>query len=73
VGVGGDGAGDDPRSAAARAAEERAKKANSGSGDLAKKLDAQKKQTRTQTLEQAAYENRAARDADAALEARNYN
>ena len=73
VGGPGDGAADDPKSAAARAAEARAQKASSGSGDLAKKLEAQKKQTRAQTLEQVSYENRAARDADAALEARNYN
>jgi len=51
----------------------RAQKASAAAGELAKKLEAQKKQTRAQTLEQASYENRAARDADAALEARNYN
>jgi len=42
-------------------------------GDLAKKLAEQKKQTQSQTLQQAAYENRAAREADAATETRNYN
>ena len=42
-------------------------------GDLAKKLAEQKKQTQSQTLQQAAYENRAQREADAATEARNYN
>ncbi|KAF2255949.1 hypothetical protein BU26DRAFT_536332 [Trematosphaeria pertusa] len=42
-------------------------------GDLAKKLEAQKKQTRNQTLQEAAHENRAQREADAATEARNYN
>ena len=42
-------------------------------GDLAKKLEEQKKQTRNQTLQQAAYENRAQREADAATETRNYN
>ncbi|KAF2869765.1 hypothetical protein BDV95DRAFT_620323 [Massariosphaeria phaeospora] len=42
-------------------------------GDLAKKLETQKKQTQSQTLQQAASENRAQRDADAATEARHYN
>lgn len=42
-------------------------------GDLARKLDGQKKQTRTQTLKEAAHENRAQREVDAAAEARNYN
>ncbi|KAF2197910.1 hypothetical protein GQ43DRAFT_402060 [Delitschia confertaspora ATCC 74209] len=67
------GGGDDAKSAAAKAAEARAQKASSSSGDLAKKLEAQKRQTREQTLKQVSYENRAARDADAAQEARNYN
>jgi hypothetical protein len=43
------------------------------SGDLQKKLDAQRRQTHNQTLQQVATENRAARDADQATEARNYN
>jgi hypothetical protein len=43
------------------------------SGDLAKKLDAQKRQTNNQTLQQAANENRLAREADQATETRNYN
>lgn len=46
---------------------------SAGTGDLGKKLEAQKKQTRNQTLQEAAWENRAQRDADAAAEARNYN
>jgi len=43
------------------------------SGDLQKKLDAQKRQTNNQTLQQAADENRRAREADQATETRNYN
>lgn len=42
-------------------------------GDLAKKLEQQKKQTHNQTLQAAAAENRAQREADAATETRNYN
>lgn len=42
-------------------------------GDLQKKLDAQKRQTQNQTLQQAADENLRARQADQASEARNYN
>ncbi|RYN95186.1 hypothetical protein AA0120_g3623 [Alternaria tenuissima] len=62
---------DDPKAAAAAAAEARANKASSG--DLQKKLDAQKRQTNNQTLQQAANENRLAREADQATETRNYN
>ncbi|KAF2761740.1 hypothetical protein EJ05DRAFT_472709 [Pseudovirgaria hyperparasitica] len=62
----------DPRGAAAAAAEARANKA-SGSGPLAQKLQEQKKQTRTATLEQVSRENRQARDADAVADARHYN
>ncbi|EOA81883.1 hypothetical protein ACJQWK_05050 [Exserohilum turcicum] len=62
---------DDPKAAAAAAAEARANK--SSSGDLQKKLDAQKRQTNNQTLQQAAAENRLAREADQATETRNYN
>ncbi|KAH7085997.1 hypothetical protein BKA63DRAFT_432632 [Paraphoma chrysanthemicola] len=61
----------DPKSAAAAAAEARNSKA--ATGDLAKKLEAQKRQTNTQTLQQAANENRLAREADQATETRNYN
>jgi hypothetical protein len=42
-------------------------------GDLAKKLEAQKRQTQNQTLQAAAQENRLHREADVAAEARNYN
>jgi hypothetical protein len=42
-------------------------------GDLQSKLDAQKRQTHNQTLQQAANENRLAREADQATETRNYN
>lgn len=42
-------------------------------GDLAKRLEEQKKQTRNQTLQQVANENLAQRNADANVETRNYN
>ncbi|KAF2214684.1 hypothetical protein CERZMDRAFT_82623 [Cercospora zeae-maydis SCOH1-5] len=61
-----------PGSAAARAAEERAKAAQ-GKGKLGKQLDAQKSQTQKDTLAQTARDNVAARDADAAAQARAYN
>ncbi|CAK3885654.1 Hypothetical predicted protein [Lecanosticta acicola] len=61
-----------PGAAAARAAEER-QKATQGKGKLGKQLDAQKAQTHTGTLQQIAQDNVAARDADAAAQARNYN
>ncbi|KAF2842480.1 hypothetical protein M501DRAFT_998799 [Patellaria atrata CBS 101060] len=64
--------GDDPKAAAARAAEERANRATA-TGKLGKQLEAQRKQTRTATLEQVSQENRAQRDADAGMEARNWN
>lgn len=70
AGGGGEGSGD-PKAAAAAAAEARANKPVTG--DLAKKLEEQKKRTHTQTLQQAADENRAQREADAAAEARNFN
>ncbi|KAF1956190.1 hypothetical protein CC80DRAFT_70850 [Byssothecium circinans] len=69
--VGGSSGSDDPRVAAAAAAEARANKPVTG--DLAKKLEEQKKQTRNQTLQQAADENRAQREADAANDLRTYN
>ncbi|KAJ4354483.1 uncharacterized protein N0V89_006220 [Didymosphaeria variabile] len=85
-GAGGSDGAEDPKAAAAAAAEVRSVKPKNVvkpmtvtawikpvTGDLAKKLDEQKKQTRNQTLQQAAYENRAQRDADAATETRNYN
>ncbi|KAI9686017.1 MAG: hypothetical protein M1822_004000 [Bathelium mastoideum] len=52
--------------------KERASKAQ-GKGALGKKLDAQRQQTRTNTLEQASRENRLARDADAAAQTRNWD
>ncbi|KAF2745550.1 hypothetical protein M011DRAFT_139734 [Sporormia fimetaria CBS 119925] len=70
-GAAGESASNDPRSAAAAAAEARANKA--AKGDLAKKLEAQRRQTRNQTLQSAAAENVAQRNADAATETRNYN
>ncbi|KAF1970320.1 hypothetical protein BU23DRAFT_214325 [Bimuria novae-zelandiae CBS 107.79] len=69
--VAGSGGADDPRVAAAAAAEARANKPVTG--DLAKRLEEQKKQTRNQTLQQTAQENLAQRTADANTEARNYN
>jgi hypothetical protein len=42
-------------------------------GYLQRELDAQKRQTNNQTLQQAAEENRRAREADQATETRNYN
>ncbi|KAK4506943.1 hypothetical protein PRZ48_000676 [Zasmidium cellare] len=61
-----------PGEAAAKAAEERLK-ASQGKGKLGKQLDAQRGQTQTGTLAQNARDNVAARDADAAAEARNWN
>ena len=51
--------------------QERAKR-NQGEGKLGKQLEAQKRQTVNATLEQVSKENRAARDADAAAEARQW-
>ncbi|KAJ9668640.1 hypothetical protein H2201_001282 [Coniosporium apollinis] len=65
-------AGQDPKEAARRAAEARMQQ-NQAKGDLAKKLEAQKRQTRNQTLQAAARENRMARDADTVAEARAHN
>lgn len=50
----------------------RAKK-SSGTGQLAKNLENQKKQTREVTLKKGSEENRLVREADAAAQARNYN
>ncbi|KAF7512451.1 hypothetical protein GJ744_001386 [Endocarpon pusillum] len=70
-----DGAASDPRSAAAKAAEERAKAASRGTsgGKLSAQLEAQKKQTRSELLAAGSKEEQQARAADAAAEARNYN
>ncbi|WPG99147.1 Hypothetical protein R9X50_00195800 [Acrodontium crateriforme] len=62
----------DPKAAAARAAEERMK-ASQGKGKLGKQLDAQKAQTYGTTLAENARDNVAHRDAQAATQARNYN
>lgn len=48
-------------------------KASQGKGRLGKQLDAQKSQTQSDVLAQNARDNLAARNADAATEARNYN
>ncbi|KAH8731048.1 hypothetical protein GQ44DRAFT_822639 [Phaeosphaeriaceae sp. PMI808] len=69
--LGDNNAANDPKAAAAAAAEARSNKTSSG--DLQKKLDAQKRQTNNQTLQQAANENRLAREVDQANETRNYN
>ncbi|RMY44702.1 hypothetical protein D0863_16174 [Hortaea werneckii] len=68
------GSSEDPKAAAARAAEERAKASQSqNKGKLGRQLDQQKGQSQTGLLAQNARDNVAARDADAATEARNYN
>ncbi|KAJ4332137.1 hypothetical protein N0V87_008634 [Didymella glomerata] len=60
-----------PRSAAAAAAEARANK--NSTGDLQKKLDAQKKQTREQTLKEIVNENNRHRDAEATRTAQTHH
>ncbi|KIW85936.1 hypothetical protein AYO21_08578 [Fonsecaea monophora] len=72
---GGDGASsaDDARSAAARAAEERAARASKTGGKLSTQLSAQKKQTQNQLLNSGSEAERRARDADQGAEARNWN
>ncbi|KAK0272714.1 hypothetical protein LTR35_012680 [Friedmanniomyces endolithicus] len=62
-----------PKAAAARAAEERAKACAQGKGKLGKQLDAQRGQSQANALAQTARDNVAARDADAAAQTRNYN
>lgn len=52
--------------------QERAKAAQ-GKGKLGRQLDAQKGQSHNEALAQTARDNVAARDADAAAQARNYN
>jgi len=61
-----------PGAAAANAAEARLKAAQ-GKGKLGRQLDAQKAQTQGDVLVQNARENLAARNADVATDARNYN
>ncbi|KAK1030736.1 hypothetical protein LTR33_017052 [Friedmanniomyces endolithicus] len=63
----------DPKSAAARAAEERAKAGAQGKGKLGKQLDAQRGQSQANALAQTARDNVAARDADAAAQTRSYS
>ncbi|OCT51884.1 hypothetical protein CLCR_09206 [Cladophialophora carrionii] len=63
----------DARSAAARAAEERAAKANKPGGKLASQLSAQKKQTQNQLLNSGSEAERRARDADEAAQNRSWN
>ncbi|KAL9128021.1 MAG: hypothetical protein Q9217_003215 [Psora testacea] len=63
----------DARSAAAKAAEERAAKANRPTGKLGRDLISQKAQTRNETLDSVSKEERKRRDADQAGAMRNYN
>ncbi|MCJ1475603.1 hypothetical protein MMC13_004266 [Lambiella insularis] len=63
----------DARSAAARAAEDRAARANQPKGKLGQVLAKERQQTRTGMLGEASREERRMRDADEAAEARNYN
>jgi len=65
--------GDDPRSAAARAAEARAVKSTGGTDKLSEQLAAQKKAGMKGALQAASEENRRTRDSDAQAEVRNYN
>jgi len=64
---------EDARRKAAEAAEARAKAANKPRGSLGGKLQEQRKQTRTDTLEAASKDERRMRDSDAAAAARTYN
>ncbi|CAC9888697.1 hypothetical protein D6D19_02323 [Aureobasidium pullulans] len=65
----------DPRVAAAMAAEERLKSSQSKSqkGKLGKQLDAQKSQSHNKVLDETSRETRLARDADANVEVRTWN
>ncbi|OQV01352.1 hypothetical protein CLAIMM_06729 [Cladophialophora immunda] len=64
---------EDAKSAAARAAEERAARASKPGGKLSSQLSAQKKQTQNQLLNSGSEAERRARDADQGAEARNWN
>ncbi|KIV88458.1 hypothetical protein B0A52_02386 [Exophiala mesophila] len=64
---------DDARSAAARAAEQRAAGANKSGGKLATNLANQKKQTQNQLLNAGSEAERRARDADENAQARTWN
>lgn len=73
-GNGGNGGGNaDARRAAAEAAERRAREAQKPGGKLAQDLAKQKAQTRSETLAQASYDERRARESDSAAETRAYN
>ncbi|MCJ1245039.1 hypothetical protein MMC30_002240 [Trapelia coarctata] len=63
----------DARRAAAKAAEERAARANQPKGKLGQALASQKQQTRNETLGDVSREERRNRDADEGAEARNWN
>ncbi|THV68184.1 hypothetical protein D6D17_02863 [Aureobasidium pullulans] len=65
----------DPRVAAALAAEERLRSSQSKSqkGKLGKQLDAQKSQSHNKVLDETSRETRLARDADANVEVRTWN
>nr|POE49359.1 hypothetical protein CFP56_32509 [Quercus suber] len=62
----------DPKTAAARAAEDRAR-ATQGKGKLGKQLAAQRSQTQATVLAQTAKDNVAAREADSVAQTRSYN
>ncbi|MCJ1273634.1 hypothetical protein MMC21_001427 [Puttea exsequens] len=64
---------DEARREAARAAEERAAKANQPKGKLERDLANQKKQTRTGTLENISADERRRRDTDQTAQAISYN
>jgi len=64
---------EDARSAAAKAAEERAARANKSGGKLSAQLTSQKKQTQNQLLNAGSEAERRARDADEGAQARNWN
>ncbi|KAJ6131180.1 hypothetical protein N7523_001640 [Penicillium sp. IBT 18751x] len=66
------GGADEARSNAAIAAQKRAEEASSNKGKLGSKLAAQKAKTQTQTLGEVSQDERAARDADGAEEARRW-
>ncbi|KAK0509828.1 hypothetical protein JMJ35_008222 [Cladonia borealis] len=64
---------DEARNAAARAAEERAAKANQPKGKLERDLAKQKAQTRVGTLENISRDERNKRDADQTAQTISYN
>ncbi|TVY78475.1 hypothetical protein LSUE1_G005944 [Lachnellula suecica] len=73
LGSGPSSAQEDARRKAAEAAEARAKAASKPKGTLGSKLEQQKKQTRTDTLEGVSRDTRRQRDADEAAGAQSYN